>query len=149
MIKKPSISTQQNKIVTGIRSVLQWVRPFFWQGKLLPAFWTIAGIFSVVLNIILIVALILVGRQLFALKSLIQDGLIEGLYQNFVLLEHLGSAFDFGTWDQPEHQRSCRYYPAGKHSPGYPARYHRPRQHDHTNQFAGSCGHPPEPDAAS
>ncbi len=66
---------------------LRRIKPLIWQGKVLPAFWTIASILSMVVNIILIVAIILVGRQLFAIKSLVQDGLIGGLYNNFVLMD--------------------------------------------------------------
>ena len=68
----------------------RWLRRIirlFWQGKILPAFWTIASIFSIVVNVILIVVLVLIGRQLFAIKSLVQEGLIGGLYQNFVLMD--------------------------------------------------------------
>ena len=63
------------------------VRRFFWQGKFAPAFWTVAGLFSIGLNIILIVAVIILGQQLFALNGLIEDGLIGGLYDNFVAMD--------------------------------------------------------------
>lgn len=65
------------------RPIPRWI----WQGRILPAFWTIASVFSLVTNIILIVALVLVGRQLFLLKSLVQNGLIGGLYDNFVKMD--------------------------------------------------------------
>lgn len=60
---------------------------WIWQGRVLPAFWTVASLFSLATNIILIVVLILVGRQLFLLKSLVQYGLIGGLYDNFVKMD--------------------------------------------------------------
>lgn len=63
------------------------IKKVFWQGKLLPAFWTIASLVSITVNLILIVFLILLGRQLFALKSLVEEGLIGGLYKNFVLMD--------------------------------------------------------------
>jgi hypothetical protein len=63
------------------------VQRFFWQGKFAPAFWTVAAIFSIGLNIILIVAVIIIGQQLFAINNLIEDGLISGLYDNFVLMD--------------------------------------------------------------
>lgn len=100
MIKKPSTPPQHKKISTTILSVLRKVRPIFWQGKVLPAFWTVAGVFSIVLNIILIVALILIGRQLFALKALVQDGLVEGLYQNFVLMDQAHIITDIQVKDR-------------------------------------------------
>lgn len=58
-----------------------------WQGKLGPAFWTITGLLSITVNIILIVILISLGQQLFMLKSIVQGQLIEGLYTNFVLMD--------------------------------------------------------------
>jgi hypothetical protein len=47
-----------------------------YQGKFMPAFWTVACIFSLVVNIILIGLLISVGHNFFQLKSLISDGLV-------------------------------------------------------------------------
>ena len=60
---------------------------WLWQGKIGPAFWTIASLISLSINIFLIVLLILMGRQLFALKGLVADQLVSGLYENFVLME--------------------------------------------------------------
>jgi hypothetical protein len=54
-----------------------------WQGKPLPAFWTLAAIFSLIINVALILILLFLGRELFALKSLVQDQLIGGLHTNF------------------------------------------------------------------
>ncbi len=62
-------------------------RPFFQAGKLLPAFWTVAGVLSVIVNIILIVVLVVVGQQLFTLKQLVNDHLLGGLYANFILMD--------------------------------------------------------------
>jgi hypothetical protein len=48
--------------------MLQGVRPlkrFLWQGRFGPAFWTTTDVISLVINIILIVTLVLVARQLF------------------------------------------------------------------------------------
>ena len=58
-----------------------------WQGKVAPAFWTTTGVISVIVNVILIVVLIVVVRYLFTLKYIIEDGLIGGLYDNFVLMD--------------------------------------------------------------
>jgi hypothetical protein len=58
-----------------------------WHGKIGPAFWTIASIISLAVNIILVVVLILVGKQLFALKGLVANQLVGGLYENFVLMD--------------------------------------------------------------
>lgn len=59
----------------------------FWQGKIGPAFWTVASLVSLAVNIFLIVLLIVLARQLFNLKSLVSQQLIGGLYQNFVLMD--------------------------------------------------------------
>lgn len=61
--------------------------PIFWQGRIMPAFWTVASVLSLVVNIILIVVLVILGRMLFEIKYLVNDGLISGLYQNFVLMD--------------------------------------------------------------
>ena len=63
------------------------VRRIFWQGKLAPAFWTIAGIFSITLNVILIVIVLILGQQLFALNQIVEFGLIGGLHSNFVAMD--------------------------------------------------------------
>jgi hypothetical protein len=63
------------------------VRRFFWQGKFAPAFWTVTGIFSITVNIILIVVIVILGQQLFAINKLVEYGLIGGLHSNFVKMD--------------------------------------------------------------
>ena len=53
----------------------------------LPIFWTIASVSSFTINIILIIALILVGRELFVLKALVGNNLLGGLYENFIYMD--------------------------------------------------------------
>jgi hypothetical protein len=60
---------------------------FFWQGKFGPAFWTITGILSIIVNIILIVALLVIGKNLFTLNKIVEEGLIGGLHRNFVAMD--------------------------------------------------------------
>ncbi|MBN2147704.1 MAG: hypothetical protein JW726_09965 [Anaerolineales bacterium] len=60
---------------------------FVWQRKFSPAFWTISSILSLSINIILIAVLILMGRQLFALKEIIEDDLLGKLHDNFALMD--------------------------------------------------------------
>jgi len=55
--------------------------------RLLPPFWTITGILSLIVNVILIAVMIGLGSQLFTLKRILSDQLIEGLYQNFVRMD--------------------------------------------------------------
>jgi len=71
---------------------------WLWQGRVFPAFWTITGIVSLVVNIILIVTLILVGRELFVVKSLVQN-LVTGLHSNFVLMDqaHIKTTINVST----------------------------------------------------
>jgi hypothetical protein len=63
------------------------VKDLIWQGKIGPAFWTIASIISLSINVTLIILLILVGRELFSLKGLISNQLVGGLYDNFVQMD--------------------------------------------------------------
>jgi len=58
-----------------------------WQRRLAPAFWTTASLLSLVINIFLIAALLIIGRQLFTLKTAIDEQLLTGLYDNFALMD--------------------------------------------------------------
>ncbi len=55
----------------------------FWQNKPKPAFWTTIKLLSFVVNIVLIVVVLALARELFVLKSIIGQPLIGGLYNNF------------------------------------------------------------------
>lgn len=52
-----------------------------------PTFWTITGLMSLVVNLILIIVVILLGSQLFTLKKTLRDELIGKLYHNFALMD--------------------------------------------------------------
>jgi hypothetical protein len=58
-----------------------------WQRKFMPAFWTVTGMISLVVNIILIIIVWTLVQQLFTLKSVVNDQLVTGLYDNFVKME--------------------------------------------------------------
>ncbi|MBC8508544.1 MAG: hypothetical protein ISR58_00500 [Anaerolineales bacterium] len=58
-------------------------RRFIWQGRMMPAFWTVMSSISLLVNIILIVLLVSIGQQLFTLKKVVSDQLVTGLHQNF------------------------------------------------------------------
>ncbi|MEN6408318.1 MAG: hypothetical protein ABFD44_01235 [Anaerolineaceae bacterium] len=58
----------------------------FFEGSA-PTFWTITGTISLIVNLILIVALMIMTRQLFNIKALVSDQLVDGLYQNFVKMD--------------------------------------------------------------
>jgi len=63
-----------------------WKR-MLWQRKFMPAFWTVTGMISLVVNIILIIIVWTLVQQLFTLKSVVNDQLVTGLYDNFVKME--------------------------------------------------------------
>jgi hypothetical protein len=65
----------------------------------MPAFWTIASLISLIVNIILIVILFSLGTQLFTLKKLVQDQVLGGLYQNFVRMDqaHIKTTIPIST----------------------------------------------------
>ncbi len=58
-------------------------RRWLWQGRLGPAFWTVGSLLSVILNIVLIVIVLILARELFTLKSLVRDQVLGGLAENF------------------------------------------------------------------
>jgi hypothetical protein len=58
-----------------------------WQGKLGPAFWTVTGFISIIVNVILIVVVIVIGQYLFTLNQIVEQGLIGGLHSNFVKMD--------------------------------------------------------------
>jgi hypothetical protein len=58
-----------------------------YQGKYLPAFWTVASIFSLIINVILIALLIALGHNFFSLKNSIASGLINGTSENLALMD--------------------------------------------------------------
>jgi hypothetical protein len=60
---------------------------WLWQGKIGPALWTVASLISLTINIILVAVLVLLGREIFTLKSLVDQQLIGGLYKNFIQMD--------------------------------------------------------------
>jgi hypothetical protein len=58
-----------------------------YQGKYMPAFWTVACIFSLTVNVILMALFIAFGRNFFSLKASIADGLINGTSENLALMD--------------------------------------------------------------
>ena len=63
------------------------LQKFFYQGKFLPAFWTVTAIFSLMVNIIFIAILIIFGHFFFELKGLVADGLVTQLSNNLALMD--------------------------------------------------------------
>jgi len=62
-------------------------KPFLWRRRVAPAFWTVASVFSLVINIILIVVIILLGRKLFLMKIMMDTQFLGGLDENFLLMD--------------------------------------------------------------
>lgn len=58
-----------------------------WKGKILPAFWSVGAFLSILLNIILLVAVIVLARQLFTIKNMVTNDVVGGLYYNFLLMD--------------------------------------------------------------
>jgi hypothetical protein len=55
--------------------------------RLKPAFWTVACAISLVVNVALIVALLLLGGQVFKIKQILTNQVLGGLYANFQLMD--------------------------------------------------------------
>jgi hypothetical protein len=62
-------------------------RKILWQGRVLPAFWSVGAFLSLMLNIVLLVVVLILTRQLFTIKSLVTDDVVGGLYYNFLLMD--------------------------------------------------------------
>jgi hypothetical protein len=58
-----------------------------WLWRLGPAFWTISGAISLVVNIILISIVVILAGQVFTLKALVSNQLLNGLNSNFALMD--------------------------------------------------------------
>jgi hypothetical protein len=58
-----------------------------WLWRFGPAFWTITGAISIVVNIVLITMVVILAAQVFTLKSLVANQLLSGLSDNFALMD--------------------------------------------------------------
>ncbi len=58
-----------------------------YQGKFFPAFWTVACIFSLLVNIILVGLLVSFGHHFFELKSVVADGLVKETSNSLAMLD--------------------------------------------------------------
>lgn len=57
------------------------------QKKNMPAVWSIGSILSLILNGILLIILLILATQLFAIKALVEQDLLGGLYLNFIRMD--------------------------------------------------------------
>lgn len=58
-----------------------------WQGRLQTAFWKVATLLSLTVNVVLLVTLLLVGRMLFDIKNSIASPLLDTLYTSFAQMD--------------------------------------------------------------
>jgi hypothetical protein len=58
-----------------------------YQGKFFPAFWTVACIFSLLVNIILIGLLVSFGHHFFELKAIVSDGLVTEASNSLAMMD--------------------------------------------------------------
>src|SRR5689334_16498503 len=64
--------------------------PRLWPFRFLPAFWTIASLLSITVNIVLIIILLILFQMLGVIQNTADDkvsGLLGGLYTNFVKMD--------------------------------------------------------------
>ena len=53
----------------------------------MPTIWTVASVLSLIVNVILIIVLVVLARELFVLKSIVGNDLLGGLYANFIYMD--------------------------------------------------------------
>jgi len=58
-----------------------------YQGKYFPAFWTVACIFSLMVNLILIALLVSFGHYFFELKAIVSDGLVTEASNSLAMMD--------------------------------------------------------------
>ncbi len=64
-----------------------WWQAWLWRGKPAEAFWTLAAVLSMGLNIVLLVTVILLVQHIFTLKRVVEDQLLGGLAVNFAAMD--------------------------------------------------------------
>jgi hypothetical protein len=64
-----------------------------------PPFWTITGLLSLIVNVVLIAVLVSLASQVFKLKGILEDQLLGGLYNNFVAMDqaHIRTTIPINT----------------------------------------------------
>lgn len=72
---------------TSSSSRRPWWKAGLWRGKPVEAFWTLAAVFSMGLNILLLVTLLLLAQYTFTLKQVVEDQLLGGLAANFAAMD--------------------------------------------------------------
>ena len=91
-VERPAVSPERQPVPVPVAAASE-PEPKRWRLKFLPAFWTIASVMSMTVNIILIVILLILlqmfgaiqGMQIYATNQV--SGLLGGLYTNFVKMD--------------------------------------------------------------
>lgn len=60
---------------------------FLYQGKIRAAYWDLAALASLLLNVILLITVVLLAGMVFTLKDIVENQLIQGLSQNFQAMD--------------------------------------------------------------
>jgi hypothetical protein len=58
-----------------------------WREKALPTFWSVGAGLSVILNFILLIVIVIIIGQMSAIKEILTNKVVGGLYYNFVLMD--------------------------------------------------------------
>lgn len=81
--EQPSPTRTHEDITPPSPKRRRWIRG----EKITPAFWTVASLISILVNIVLVIVLIALGKELFQLKQVVEKQVLGGLYQNFVQMD--------------------------------------------------------------
>jgi hypothetical protein len=55
--------------------------------KIIRAVWTTGSVLSLVINVVLLIVILILARQVFTLKRIVGKELLGGLYENFILMD--------------------------------------------------------------
>src|SRR4051812_9035040 len=83
LVEDPGLPEPTAPAGTAGPAPARWV----WQGKMPDAFWKAATIFSLVMNLGLVIVLISLALLLFQIKSAMVQPLVTGLHTNFVAMD--------------------------------------------------------------
>ncbi len=73
--------------VVNLRHRLNRMPGYLWQDRVRDAFWKFGTLFSLGVNLVLVLAVLLLAQQLFAIKQAVAEPLIGGLHTGFVQMD--------------------------------------------------------------
>jgi hypothetical protein len=68
--------------------------------QIMPAAWKLGGTLSLIFNVVLLIVVLVMARELFALKKVVGQKLLGGLYENFILMDLANITADVPVNDQ-------------------------------------------------